>query len=194
MSFSKRMAPVAPSMSKADSIGGGVAPFACRRLARSPAVARETKVTTPRETTTIPSSPLRAGCRGIPIPPLSSVMQASSLSTGLARLLPHQRSLQGNRLWERFSVSDESLDKSGKKEAPAPHERRPTGQRFLFWRRSCQSDVIHLGWLHHSRRSSPQSSPLVRREHVARARSAPGAHRQQVRNPLLGSHPAQCRR
>src|SRR4029453_553708 len=103
-------------------------PLAGRRFTRSPAVARETKVTTPREPTNILSSPLRAGCRGIPIPPLSSVMQASSLSTGLARLLPHQRSLQWNHLWERLSVSDESLDKSGKKEAPAPHERRSTGQ------------------------------------------------------------------
>src|SRR5437870_3454648 len=167
MSFSKRMAPVATSMSKADSIGGGAAPFACRRFARSPAVARETKVTTPRETTNILSSPLRAGCRGIPIPPLSSVMQASSLSTGLARPLPHQRSLQGNRLWERLSVSDESLDKSEKKEAPAPRERRSTGLRFLNGRRSCRSDVIHLGWPHHSRRSSLQSSPLARREHGA---------------------------
>src|SRR6266404_2483327 len=187
MSFSKRMAPVATSMSKADSIGGGTAPFACRRFARSPAVARETKVTTPRETTNIPSSPRRAGCRGIPIPPFSNVIPLNGSGASL-----RQRSLQGNRLRERLSMSDESLDKSGKKEAPAPHERRSTGQRFLYWRRSCRSDVIHLGWPHHSRRSSPQSSPLARREHVARARSAPGAHRQQARNPLLESLPAQC--
>ena len=177
-------------MSKADSIGGGTA-FACRRFERSPAVARETKVTTPRETTTIPSSPLRAGCRGIPIPPLSSVMQASSLSTGLARPLPHPRSLQGiafgrdslcrTRVWI-------NLGKGG-----SHHERRSTGQRFLYRRRFCRSDVIHLGWPHHSRRSSPQSSPLARPEHVAKGRSAPGAHRQQVRNPLLESLPALCR-
>src|SRR5215207_2992813 len=115
MSFSKRTAPVTTSMSMADSIGGGTAPFACRRFARSPAVARETKVTTPRETTTIPSSPLRAGCRGIPIPPFSSIMQASSLSTGLAHPLPRQPTLQGNQLWERLFVSVESMDKFEKR-------------------------------------------------------------------------------
>ena len=116
-------------------------------------------------------------------------MQASSLSTGLARPLPHPRSRKESPLGETLCRTRVWINLE--KEAPAPHE-RSTGQRFLYRRRFCRSDVIHLGWPSFKTIEPAIVTPRPP-EHVAKGRSAPGAHRQQVRNPLLESLPALCR-
>ena len=84
---------MAASMSKADSISGGTAPFACRRFEALSGSREGDQGHLPRETTTIPSSPLRARLSRIPIPHCQASCKRHP-SRQVWRVSP-SRSLQG---------------------------------------------------------------------------------------------------